>query len=93
MKEHPKLANIGDYWDENIVGKVVELLTEYRDLFPKKNFELKGITGDLGVMHITLKPDVWPIKQRPYRLNPKYNQKVKGELNKMLAAGIIEPVE
>ena len=27
-EENPKLANIGDYWDEDIVGKVVELLTE-----------------------------------------------------------------
>ena len=62
-KEHPKLANIRDYWDENTVGKVAELLTEYHDLFPTKFFELKGITGDLGVMHITLKPNAWPIKQ------------------------------
>ena len=76
-KEHPKLAKIGDYWDENTVGKVAELFTEYQDLFPTKFFELKGITGDLGVMHITLKPDARPIKQRPYRLNPKYKHKVK----------------
>ena len=26
-KEHPKLAKIGDYWDENTVGKVAKLLT------------------------------------------------------------------
>ena len=61
-KEHPKLANIGDYWDENILGKVAELLTEYQDLFPTNFSELKGITGDLGVMHITLKPYVCPVK-------------------------------
>ena len=28
-EEQPKLAKIGDYWDDEIVGKVVELLTEY----------------------------------------------------------------
>ena len=71
-KEHPKLAKIGDYWDENTVGKVAELLIEYQDLFPTKFSELKGITGELGVMHITLKPDARPIKQRPYRLKPNY---------------------
>ena len=63
MKEHPKLAKIWDYWDENTVGKVAELLTEYQDLFPTKFSELKGIMGDLGFMHITLKPDAQPIKQ------------------------------
>ena len=57
MTEKPKLAKIGDYWDHDIVGKVAELLTEYQDLFPIKFSELKGITGDLGVMCITLKLD------------------------------------
>ena len=57
MAEQPKLAKIGDYWDDDTVSKVAELLTEYQDLFPTKFSELKGITGDLGVMRITLKPD------------------------------------
>ena len=30
MEEHPNLANIGDYWDEDTVGKVAELLIEYQ---------------------------------------------------------------
>jgi len=44
-------------------------------------------------MKIPLKKDAKPVKQRPYRLNPKYKEKLKQELEKMLAAGIIEPVE
>ena len=44
-------------------------------------------------MKITLKPDAKPFKQRPYRLNPKYKEKVRLELDKMLAIGIIEHVE
>eukprot|EP00253_Pinus_taeda_P007395 PITA_07395 len=44
-------------------------------------------------MKITLKPDAKPIKQRPYRFNPKYKEKVCLELDKMLAVGIIEPME
>ena len=60
-----------------MVGKVAELLTEYQELFPTKFSELKEIVGDLGVMKITLKPDARLVKQCPYRLNPKYKQKVK----------------
>eukprot|EP00253_Pinus_taeda_P023213 PITA_23213 len=82
-----------DYWDEDIVDKVTELLHEYHDLFPTKFLDLKGIVGDLGVMNITLKPDAKPVKQRPYCLNPKYKKKVCKELEKMLEAEIIEPVE
>lgn len=44
-------------------------------------------------MKITLKPDARPMKQHPYRLNPRYKKKVKEELDKMVVAGIIEPIE
>lgn len=43
-------------------------------------------------MKITLKPDIKPVKQRPYRLNPKYKEKVRLELDKMFEASIIKPV-
>ena len=89
----PKFVNTGDYWDDAAVDKVVELLREYEDLFPTKFMDLKEIIGDLGVMKITLKRDAELVKKRPYHLNPKYNQKVRLELYKMLAAGIIERVE
>jgi hypothetical protein len=47
----------------------------------------------MGEMKIPLKPDARPVKQRPYRLNPIYKEKVKIELDRMLEVGIIEPVE
>ena len=62
-------------------------------MFLTKFEDMKGILGDLGVMRIPLKEGVKPVKQCPYRLNPKYKEKVRKELNKMLTAGIIEPVE
>jgi hypothetical protein len=54
---------------------------------------MKGIKGPMGDMRIPLKLDARPIKQRPYKLNPKYKEKVKIELYWMLEAQIIEPVE
>ena len=48
--------------------------------------------GDLGEMKIPLRPDAKPSKQRPYRMNPKYKERVKEELDHMPDAGIIEPV-
>ena len=89
----PKFTNIGDYWDDVIVDKVATVLRKYQDLFPTKFTDLKGIIRDLGVMRITLKPNAKLVKQRSYRLNPKYKEKVRVELDKMLAASIIEPME
>ena len=54
---------------------------------------MKGILDDLGEMKIPLKPDAKLVHQRPYRLNPRYKDHVKVEIDRMLDAGIIEPVE
>jgi hypothetical protein len=92
-KQAPKLANVGDYWDDATIGNIIELLHEYQDLFPTKFTDKKGIKGPMGEMNIPLKTDARPIKQRPYRLNPKYKEKVNIELDIILEAGIIELVE
>ena len=39
----PKYAIIGDYWDEEMVSKVTQLLHEYQNLFLMKFSEIKGI--------------------------------------------------
>jgi hypothetical protein len=50
---------------------------------------MKRVARELGEMNIPLKPDARPIRQRPYRLNLVYKEKVKEEIDKMLVAGII----
>jgi hypothetical protein len=93
IEQTPKFANVVDYWDVATIDKIIELLHEYQDLFPTMFTDMKGIKGSMGDMKIPLKPDARPVKQRPYRLNPKYKEKVKIELDIMLEARIIEPVE
>jgi hypothetical protein len=64
----------------------MELLHEYQDLFLTKFTNMKGIKGPMVEMRFSLKPNAIPFKQRPYILNPKYKEKVKIELNRMLEA-------
>jgi hypothetical protein len=92
-KKAPKLVNVGDYWDDATIDKIIELLHEYHDLFPAKFTDMKGIKGPMGEMKFPLKTNARLVKQRPYRLNPKYKEKLKIELDRMLEAGIIEPIE
>ena len=75
--ENPKFPNIGDYWDEETVRKITSLLHEFQDLVLTKFSKMKGIVGDLGEMKIPLRPDAKSFKQRLYRLNPCYKEKVK----------------
>ena len=69
-EENPKFASVGDYWDEETMAKIMDLLHEFQDLFPTKFSEMKWILGDLWDMKIPLNPDMEPIRQRLYRLNP-----------------------
>jgi hypothetical protein len=87
--ENPNMASIGDYWDNQIVERIIELLSEYNDLFLMKFLEIKS----LGEMNIPLKPEARPIRQIPYRLNQIYKEKVKEKIDKMLEVGVIEPME
>jgi hypothetical protein len=93
IAEHPKMASIGDYWDAPTIESITELLHEYSDLFSTTFIEMKGIAGELGEMKIPLRPEVRPIRQQPYRLNPIYKQNVKEDIDRMLESNIIEPVE
>ena len=33
MEENPKFANVGDYWDDETLAKIMNLLHEFHDLF------------------------------------------------------------
>jgi hypothetical protein len=68
-------------------------LREYEDFFLKKFLELKGIKGSMGEMKIELKPSSRLVKHRPNYLNPRIKEKVKKEVDKMLATGLIFPIE
>lgn len=58
MEEKPKIATVGDYWDDHATKEIFDLLQEYQDLFPALAADLKGIKGNMGEFKIVLKPGV-----------------------------------
>jgi len=54
---------------------------------------MKGIEGEIGEMKIPLKSEARLVRKRSYKLNPMYKNKLKVEIDQMLEAGIIEPIE
>ena len=69
------------------------MLKEYQDVFAKEFRDMKGIIEELGVMRIPLKPEAQPVKKRPYRLNLKYKERMKQQLDQLLQQGLIEPID
>lgn len=72
--------------------KYLALLTEYDDVFAWQPSDLVEIPPELGEHHIDLMEGATPVRQRQYMLNPKYSMMVKEELDKLLEAGFIYPV-
>ena len=66
MIKDPNFTNVGDYWDEETMAKITNLLHEFQDLFPMNFAEMKGVSGDLGEMRIPLNLDAKPVKQFLY---------------------------
>ena len=54
---------------------------------------MKGVPPEVVTHSIPMRADARPIQQRPRPMNPNYAQQVKTEINKMLDAGIIHPIE
>jgi hypothetical protein len=57
------MASIGDYYDEQTIESITELLHEYNDLFATTFIEMKGIVIELGEIKIPLIPEARSIRQ------------------------------
>jgi len=68
-----------------------DLLRKYIHLFVFNYKDLKEVT--MGQHKIELLPNAKPIKTKQGRWNPRYTTMVKEELNKLLKARFIRPVE
>ena len=83
---------IGKHLSSTERKEYMNLLVEFRDVFAWKPSDLVGIPPELGEHHIDLVEGSTPVRQRQYRLNPRYSMLVKEELEKLLEAGFIYPV-
>ena len=87
------MAKIGDYWSEEQMTEIVNLLKEFQDVFARDYKYLKGLVDEMGEMNIVIKPDAQLVKKRPYKLAHKYKEIAEKEIGNMIAAGIIYPID
>ena len=83
------LANALDDKDRQ---SYVSLLSDFSDVFASSPSDLTGILPRLGEHKIDLVEGAVPVRQRQYRLNPRYLLMVKEDINRLLEAGFIYSV-
>ena len=89
----PKHIKINADAPPAIKQAAIALFHEYRDIFAWNHEDLKGIPNSLAEHTIDLVPNATPVQQRRYRMNPNYAARVKAELDKLLHAKFISPVD
>lgn len=77
----------------DIATVVKEVLRDCKDVFAWSYHDLKCILAHLAEHKIELKPDVRPSRQTRYQLNPNYTKAVKEDIDQLLEAGFITPIE
>ena len=78
--------------DQNDRQSYVSLLSEFSDVFAWSPSDLTRISPSLGEHRIDLVEGAVPVRQRQYRLNPRYSLMVKEDIDRLLEAGFIYPV-
>jgi len=61
----------------------------HKSSFAWSYHDLKGVPLEICKHNIILEPDAKPMRQRQYRMNPKYSLMVKEEIDKLIACGFI----
>lgn len=91
--EEPRMIKIGSQLTREELEPYRALVMEYRDVFAWSYKDLKGIPPEVVQHNIPLIPGAIPIRQKERRMNPQLQLLVKAELEKLLQAGFIRPVE
>jgi hypothetical protein len=86
INEEPRIMLVNATLFGQFQVKVKQLSTKFKDVCAWSYKELKGILRSICKHKIELITNTHPIKQRPYRMNPNYAQRVKENLDKLLDA-------
>src|ERR1051325_1729429 len=88
-EEDKKEVNIGGSLDNNVKGKLIDLLKEYVDVFAWSYQDMPGLDTSIVKHHLPLKLECPPVKQRLRRVHPEMADKIKKEVQKQLDAGFL----
>ena len=84
---------MGSQLGKDEIKEYSDLVDEFNDIFAWSYEKLKGIFREMVEHCIHLIPGARPIRQNKRRMNPRLQLLVKAELEKLLNAGFIKPVD
>ncbi|XP_012835110.1 PREDICTED: uncharacterized protein LOC105955856 [Erythranthe guttata] len=88
-----KLLRVGTNLEPEAETRLVEFLRKNGDVFAWRAEDLEGIPPSKIVHRLDVDPKLKPVKQKKRTFGPERNKHIKEEVDKLLAAGQIRPVQ
>jgi hypothetical protein len=85
----PKNIKIYSGLDSKLLKEWLQFFKDTKDVFAWTYKDLKGVPPEICQHQIVLESNAKPVRQRQYRMNPKYSLMVKEEIDKLLECGFI----
>ena len=92
-EDAPQCIKVNSTLPIPIATQANALFSEYKDVFAWNYKDLRGIPERIAQHKIELDIGIPPAHQSKYRMNPNYASIVKQDIDKLLAAGFVEPVD
>jgi hypothetical protein len=89
----PNIIHIGTSVPNSLLPEAEDLFRTFKDVFAWSFYDLRGISEHIAQHKIELDTSIPPTHQVHYRMNPNYAAAVKTDLDKLLQARFIEPVD
>ena len=85
--EEPRPTFVSASLTTEKVEELKALLCEYKDCFAWNYNEMPGLSPDIAVHKLSIKPDETPIKQAPRRMRLEVEEQIIAETKKLIEAG------
>ena len=88
-KQEPKSIRVFKGMEKLEYEQWLQFFVAHKDVFAWTYKDLRGISPNVCEHRIILEPNTKPVRQRQYRMNPKYSLYVKEEIDKLLECEFI----
>nr|AAO19368.1 putative polyprotein [Oryza sativa Japonica Group] len=78
---------------EEEAKNILEVLKKNIDIFAWGPDEVGGVSADLIMHHLAVKPDAKPRKQKLHKMSANRQEAAKAEVKKLLKAGVIQEID
>ncbi|XP_072084691.1 uncharacterized protein [Arachis hypogaea] len=92
-EEHPRPLFVCKALGEKEKRDLIALLTEFRDVFAWNYDEMPGLDPNLVTHNLAVRKGATPVKQAPRKFSNEIEAQVKKEIEKLLAAKFVKPIQ